>query len=118
MTNEKYVQRLSILYNKVLALRQDADYIVNQPQMDKLIAVLDFFLDAANDLDGKVDPVTLKPKEEHGGVTATFLVFDLYDQKVLRFCEVMKACSAITIDTTSEGEVCISCTVPNVFIHK
>lgn len=118
LTNEEYVARLGVLYDKVLGLRKDADYIVNQPQMDKLIAVLEFFLDTANELDGRVEPVKLKPKEEHGGVTATFLVFDLYDQKVLRFCEVMKACSAITIDTTSEGEVCISCTVPDVFVHK
>lgn len=118
MTNEDYIQRLNILYNKVLSFRKDTDYIVNQPQMDKLIAVLEFFLDAAKELDGRVEPVKLKPKEEHGGVTATFLVFDLYEQKVLRFCEVMKACSAITIDTTSEGDVCISCTVPDVFVHK
>lgn len=118
MTNEEYVRRLGILYNKVLSLRKDTDYIVNQPQMDKLIAVLEFFIDTAKDLDGHLEPVKLTPKEEHGGVTATFLVFDLYDEKVLRFCEVMKGCSAITIDTTSDGEVCISCTVPNVFVHK
>lgn len=116
MTNEEYVKRLGILYNKVLSLRKDTDYIINQPQMEKLIAVLEFFLDTAKELDGTVEPVKLKPKKEHGGVTATFLVFDLYDQKVLRFCEVMKACSAITIDTTSNGEVCISCTIPEVFI--
>lgn len=118
MTNEEYVRRLGILYDKVLSLRKDADYIVNQPQMDKLIAVLEFFIDSAKDLDGKVEPVNLKPREEHGGVTATFLVFDLYAEKVLRFCDVMRACSAITIDTTSDGEVCISCTVSEVFVHK
>ena len=118
MTNLEYVRRLNVLYNKVLSLRKDTDYIINQPQMDKLIAVLDFFLDAAKELDGNVEPVNLRPKEEHGGVTATFLVFDLYDQKIPKFCEVMSACSAITIDTTSEGEVCISCTIPQVFVPK
>lgn len=118
MTNEEYVRRLGTLYSKVLDLRKDSDYIVNQSQMDKLVAVLEFFLDTAKALDGKVEPVRLKPREEHGGVTATFLVFDLFDDKVVRFCDVMKACSAITIDATTDGEVCISCTVPNVFIHK
>ena len=63
MTNEDYIQRLNILYNKVLSFRKDTDYIVNQPQMDKLIAVLEFFLDAAKELDGRVEPVKLKPKE-------------------------------------------------------
>lgn len=118
MTNEEYVRRMAVLYDKVLSLRKDSDYIVNQPQMDKLIAVLEFFLDSARRLDGKVEPVTLKPREEHGGVTATFLVFDLFNEQVQRFCEVMKACSAITIDTLTSGGVCISCTVPEVFTHK
>lgn len=118
LTNEEYVRRLGILYNKVLSLRRDEDYIVNQPQMEKLVALLEFFLDMAEDLDGKVEPVELKPREEHGGVTATFLVFDLYEEKVTRFCDVMRGCSAIGIDTTIDGEVCISCTVPDVFVHK
>lgn len=118
MTNEEYVRRLGILYNKVLSLRKDADYIINQPQMDKLIKVLDFFIDASENLGGNVEPVNLRPREEHGGVTATFVVFDLYEEQVLRFCDVMKACSAITIDSTSDGEVCISCTIPHVFVPK
>lgn len=118
MTNEEYVRRLGILYNKVLSLRKDSDYIINQPQMEKLVALIEFFMDMANELEGKVEPVQLQPKEEHGGVTATFLVFDLYGEKVLRFCNVMKECSAITIDTTIQGEVCISCTIPDVFVHK
>lgn len=118
MTNEEYVRRLGILYNKVLSLRKDSDYIVNQPQMEKLVAVLEFFLDMADELEGKVEPVQLSPKEEHGGVTATFLVFDLYGDKIPRFCDVMRGCSAIGIDANTNGEVCISCTIPEVFVHK
>lgn len=118
MTDEQYVQRLGFIYNKVLSLRKDEDYIVNQPQMDKLVAVLDFFLDTAKKLDGKVESVDLTPREEHGGVTATFLVFDLYGEAIPRFCDVMRGCSAIGIDTTIKGEVCIACTIPNVFVHK
>ncbi len=118
MSNEEYVKRLGILYDKVLSLRKDEDYVVNQPQMDKLVEVLDFFLDAAERLDGSVEPVALQPREEHGGVTATFLVFDLAGEQVTRFCDVMRNCSAIGIDTTVNGEVCISCTVPQVFVHK
>lgn len=115
MTGEEYVRRLGVLYDEILRLRKDDDYAVNQPQMDKLVAVLNFFLDAASELDGKVEPVMLAPKEEHGGVTATFLVFDIYGDKVQRFCDVMRHTSAITIDSADEG-ICISCTVPDVFV--
>lgn len=118
MTDEQYVQRLGFIYNKVLSLRKDGDYIVNQPQMDKLVAVIDFFLDAAKRLDGKLEAVDLTPKEEHGGVTATFHVFDLHGEAIQRFCDVMRGCSAIGIDTTIDGKVCIDFTIPNVFVHK
>ena len=118
MSDEEYVKRLGILYNKVLSLRKDEDYVVNQSQMDKLVEVLEFFLDSAKRLDGSVEPIALQPREEHGGVTATFLVFDLAGDQVTRFCNVMRNCSAIGIDTTVNGEVCIACTVPQVFVHK
>lgn len=113
--NEEYVRRLGIMYNNILSLRKDSDYVVNQPQMDKLVKVLDFFMDVAKELDGHVDPVKLTPREEHGGVTATFLVFDIIGENIPRFCEVMGYTSAISIDSIEEG-ICISCTVPDVFV--
>lgn len=115
MTNEEYVKRLGQLYDKVLSLRDDDDYIINQPRMDKLIEVLNFFLDVAEKCNGKVAPAKLIPRAEHGGVTATFIVFDIYGEDVQKFCKAMSHVSAITIDTTEEG-VCISVTVPNVFM--
>lgn len=117
MTNEEYLARLGKIYSKIMSIRKDSDYVVNQPQMDKLVDILTFFMDAAKDLDGNVDQVRLTPREEHGGVTATFLVFDVFGEKVTRFCSVLQHASAITIDSTDEG-VCISVTVPNVFVHK
>ena len=117
MTNEEYVRRLGILYQKVLDLRTDDDYVVNQPQMDRLMSIMEFFLDAAERLDGEVQPVKLIPREEHGGVTASFLVFDIYGDDVQKFCDVMRFASTIGIDATEDG-VCIECTVPNVFVHK
>lgn len=114
MTNEEYVKRLGMLYNEVMSFRKDENYIINQPQMDKLVEVLEFFIDTAAKLDGRVEPVKLVPKEEHSGVTATFIVFDVIGEAVQRFCDVMRYCSAISIDGTEDG-ICISCTIPNVF---
>lgn len=117
LTNEEYLARLGKLYDKIMSIRKDSDFIVNQVQMDRLVNILSFFMDASENLDGKVEPLKLVPREEHGGVTATFLVFDLYEEGVKRFCDVMQYASAITIDSTEDG-VCISVTVPNVFVHK
>ena len=118
MTDREFAQRLGVMYNEVLKLRSDNDYAVNQPQMDKFLDVLKFYLDIAIDLTGDVEPVDLVPSREHGGVTATFQVFDLFGENVQRFCRVMSGCSALSIDITDEDKVCISCTVPNVFIQK
>lgn len=115
MSNEEYVRRLGSLYAEVLSLRKDSDYAVNQPQMDKLVEVLEFFLDAARRLNGNVEPVRLVPRQEHGGVTATFVVFDIIGDDILKFCDVMRHTSAITIDGTEDG-ICISVTVPEVFV--
>lgn len=117
VSNEEYVARLGVLYHKILSLRDDKDYVVNQPQMDKLVEVLNFYLDEAKKQNGSVNPVVLSPREEHGGVTATFLVFDIYGDTIQRFCDVMRNTSAITIDSTTDG-ICISCTVPDVFVPK
>ena len=118
MTDEEYIRRIGQLYNHILSLRKDADYVVNQPQMDKLVELLDYFIAKANALDGEVQKVNLKPAEIHGGVTAHFLVFDTHGDDVQKFCKVLSYCSAIGIDALESGDVCIDCTIPNVFIPK
>ncbi len=117
LSDAEIVARLSALYKIVMSFRKDDDYEVNQDQMDKLCKLYRFFLDAAGSLGGKVDSCKLVPREEHSGVTATFLVFDLYGTQVPAFCEVLKECSAVTIDTVNDS-ICISCTIPNVFKKK
>lgn len=115
MTDTEYVKRITQLYSTILSLRKDDNYAINQPQMDKLIEVLDFFMNIARKSNGKVEPVSLLPREEHGGVTATFIVFDIYGEDIQNYCKVMSYTSAITIDGTEDG-ICISVTVPEVFV--
>lgn len=118
LTDEEYVARIGSMYDKILSLREDSDYVVNQPQMDKLVELLDYFIMKAKALDGVVQPVNLKPAETFGGVTAHFLVFDTHGEDVQKFCKVLSYCSAIGIDSLENGDVCIDCTVPNIFVPK
>lgn len=115
MTDLEYVKHITKLYGEVLNLRKNDDYVVNQVQMDKFVEVLDFFMNAARKSNGNVEPIDLSPKEEHGGVTATFIVFDICGEDVQQYCKVMSYASAISIDGTEDG-VCISVTIPNVFV--
>lgn len=118
MTDEEYVTRLGKIYQHILSLRKDSDYVINQPQMDKLIELLNYFLAKAKALDGEVQKVNLKPAEINGGITAHFLVFDTHGEDVQRFCKVLSYCSSIGIDALESGDVCIDCTVPQVFVPK
>lgn len=118
MTDEEFVRRVAMIHEHLLKLRKDSDYVVNQPQMDRLVALLDYFIKKTQALCGKVDKVDLKPAELHGGVTANFLVFDSHGQDVQEFCRVLSYCSSVGIDSLSNGDICISCTIPNVFVPK
>lgn len=115
--DDRALQRFAELYEWAMQKRKDEDYIVNQPQMNKLIDVLEFFMDMAQKCHGSVEPVFLRPREEHGGVTANFTVFDLYGEDLRRYCEIMQYVSAMTIDAGMDG-VCISVTVPYVFVER
>ena len=118
MTNEQYAKRLSQLYDKVLKLRSDKDYIVNQAQMDKFVELVEFFSDETKYGGGKIDDIDITPKEEHGGLTASFIVFDVFGDRIQDMCKVLAYTSAISIDATKDCRVCISMTVPNVFVKK
>lgn len=117
-SDEEYVRRLGVLYNQIMSLRKDNDYVVCRSQLDKFVEVLNFFIDMAEKSNGHVEPVELTPKEEVGGITAKFLVFDLYGDDVQRFSQILSYCSAVTIDADLESRVCISLTVSQVFVHK
>lgn len=116
--NDEFVQKMSVIHDYVMRIRKDSDYIVNQPQMDKLTALVEFFIEVSKRTAGNVLPVDLRPAAEHGGVVAHFWYFNVAGSKVKSFCDVAQHCSAISIDALDTGEVCISCTIPNVFVRK
>lgn len=115
-----FVGKFGALYNKVMALRKDSDYVVNPIQMDRFLDLVQFFLRKSRDASkSDVDPHGFRPRECHGGVTATFIVFDLGGiDEVSEFCKVLKHCSAVSIDAQDGYKICISCTVPDVFVRK
>lgn len=117
--NEKddawFIKKFGQIYEQVMKLRKNEDYVVNPIQMDRFLDLVQFFIRKAEEYGDKVEVEKTEPKQEFGGVTATFLVFGVNGDEVREFCKVLKYCSAISIDAVEDG-VAISCTVPGVFV--
>lgn len=117
MSDEEFVRRMGQIYNNLLKIQKDEDYVINQPQMEKFCDIYGFLLETVKKCGGKVDKSVLVPREECGGINAYFTVLDIWGDSVKKFCDVMQHASAFSIDSTNDG-ICLSITVPNVFIPK
>lgn len=116
MDSNWFIKKFGEIYNRVMSLRKNDDYVVNPRQMDRFLDLVNFFLHHTEEGDS-VEIEENEPKNGFGGVTATFLVMTLRNEEVSEFCKVLKCCSAVSIDSCDDG-ACISCTVPNVFVRK
>lgn len=117
MDDNWFIRKFGQVYESVMKLRQNEDYVVNAVQMDRFLDLVQFFIRKSKEYGDKVEVEKAEPKQEFGGVTATFVVFAVSGEEVREFCKVLKYCSAISIDSV-EDCVAISCTVPNVFVRK
>lgn len=119
MDDQWFIKKFGQIYERVMALRSNDDYVVNPVQMDKFLDLVSFFMRKANEYkEDFVEIERTEQKQEFGGVTATFVVFDLHgENNVAAFCKVLRCCSAVCVEATEDGAVCISCTVPRVFVR-
>lgn len=118
MTDEEYVRILGKFMQMTFDMRDNKDYTVNPPQMDKFLDIIAFFQEIIDELGGEFEEITATPKEESGGLTASFVVLNVMFDKIERFCDVMRYSSGFCIDTTLDGKTRISLSVPHVFVRK
>ena len=105
-------------YNDYLETLDNKDYVINKPQMAKLLKLYDFFVKALENQSSRVELAALVPKELHGGLDVHCNLLYLYGDLIKEFSEVITNASAISIDALLDGTVNISMTVPNVYKHK
>jgi hypothetical protein len=105
-------------YLRQLSESNDDDYEINTEQKNKFLAVVLFFYQNVKKYGGKIDPIQLIPRAQSGDITAYFKVFYIGEKDINLFGNIIKSASALSIDATNKGEVCISVTVPNVFVKK
>ena len=105
-------------FDAEIASRKDEDYEVNQPQMDKFTELCRFFIRIAKDTHAKIEPIKYSPREEHGDLVVYFHLLYIYGIDVQDFTKVMSYTSAFDISAFTDGTVCMSMKVPNIFKKK
>ena len=113
-----YEKMIWQLYQEEMASRDNADYEPDYDQMQKLVDAYAFFVEYAKKHGGRVEKVEIIPKREVCGVTAYFTLFAPFDEDLERFKKVMQDMSAITIDSLTNGDVCIDINIPGCFKKK
>lgn len=102
----------------ILDSRDNADYVVNEQQLAKMVYTHEFFKNYAKKNGGKITELIMEPKQETCGMTVSFTLFYLHTVELQKFAHILSWFSAISIDATLDGEVCISFNIPNVFRKK
>lgn len=120
LTDEEFVAMVGAVYEQVRRTKRNSDYVVNQPQMDKFNEILAYFARKAAEYEGdEIQSISLEPIDECGDLTARFLVFSVNGEEAIQeFCKIISYCSAFDIDSIVPEGICISITVPRVFVEK
>lgn len=109
--NEKTVMTIGEKYLKTINEEKKYKHILNQAQFLKLKQIRDFLIRAGV----KNIKVDLEPSEIHGGITASFEVLSLSKVKLKPIFYAIMNASAISIDSTTDGQVVLSCTIENLY---
>lgn len=104
-------------YLKYLESESNENYEVNEVQYHKLLRTVGFFSDKVRSSDN-IEIEASEPRELHCGVTVYATIFDFSRGELDRLADVIKDVSALSIDATLGGEVCMSMTIPNVWVRK
>ena len=118
MDQFEFIKEIYEIMLEEIESRNDEDYVVNPVQMAKLVQAYQFFAEIAKRDGGSVDPFDITPRMVHSGITAYFPLFYLTGKDLRELAEIVGDMSALTLEATIDGEVCISFNIPNVFRLK
>jgi hypothetical protein len=113
-----YVREFAKKYEAMMNERNDADYQINPKNWIKLLTVLEYLETEVARLDGKLEPVRLIPKEQHGYVQAIFDIFDVYGENLKVFTHVLKLADVFFIDALTNGKIRIGLNINDVYVKK
>lgn len=106
------------IYEHELNNRKNEDYYINKEQMSKVIRAYKFFDRITKENDDRLEEFKINPKEENAYITAYSYCWSFYNDDVKELLDILGCASGLSIDATSDGEVCISFVIPDVYRHK
>lgn len=118
MSNEDFVKELGKKYEEIISKRKDSDYRINEANWAKLLSVVDYLSNAAEKLGGRLEPVVLIPREQHGYVEAIFDVFDIEKSSIKAFTEAVRLVDVFSIEPTADDKVSIGVNINYVYEKK
>ncbi len=118
LDDEEWVGALGRAYQNYLDGLNDEDFIINPLQMEKLAKSFKFFKKMAKEFGGKIEPLEISPKEQHGGFTIRIPQFTVRGNEIEEFCEVIKGLSALEFCPICDHPIEISTSISNVFVPK
>lgn len=118
MTNDEIIKELAQKYESVINQRDDSDYQINQKNWTKLISVLDYISTAAAEFGGRLEPINLVPKEQHGYIEAVFDVFDVYGESLKAFIHALNLVDVFSVEPLESGQIRIGININNVYEKK
>ena len=116
--DEEVLRQYYELFENAIESLDNEDYVLDIPQLHKLIDAYLFFRSVAESCNGTVEAEVIEPRRQVGGITANFTLFYITGEEIARFSEVVKGFSAMSMDVVDKNKVCISVTVPGVYKRK
>lgn len=118
LSDQEVLELVYEAYKDELSKRNPDDYEVNQEQMDKFTSAYSFFFRLAKEDRVSVEPIRFSPTETSGGIIVYTHYLDFCGLELVEFCKVLLNATAIDFMPMTDGRVCISMTIPEIFKPK
>ena len=96
----------------------DQDYRLNTPQALAFATLVRRVQELADEFEGRLEPIEMIPRLGCGSVTATLPLIDLCGNALRKFSSILQYTSVLSIDALTDGSICISLNVPDVYVPK
>ena len=118
MEYDEFLREAHRIYEEYVESQDDADFIADDGQMDVFIEAYRKMEGIVKVCGGEIEPFKIEPRKENGGITAYLSVFYLSGHELEKFRSVIDSVSAVSIDSLTDGTICVSLTIPGVFKRR
>lgn len=118
MSEDEFISKLAKKYKEVMDKRRDKDYELNESNWLKFLSVVEYFKDMAKKQCCKMDAVTVIPNEQHGSVSVTLDLFDVYKDEVKAFADIISLVDVFEIYPLINDEISLCVQVNNIYENK